>query len=158
VGSVENRRKRLEELERRFGGRENVVQINVTQVDGHDGGEPLYSLLMTPSGQQFGESFKRDFERSLEYAKSRVEAGTISRAELEGAVPITLAAVYAVLASRDDPRAEEVRKLYEEERGRRRHHHTHKELEEWAPGVGDEFDRYFWEIVERHAQSREDGF
>jgi hypothetical protein len=149
MGSVENRRKRLEDLERRFGV-EDVVQMNVVQGDDD---EPLYSFLMTRSGQRFGESFERDFERSLRYARSRVEEGSISRADLVGAPPITIAAVYAVLAARGEvERAEEVRELYEEERESRSRHYTFREFEEMAPGVGEEVDKWFWEMVERHAQ------
>ena len=150
MGSVD---KRIEDLERRFGGREHVVEIGVVQ--GEDE-EPLYSFLLTPGGRRFGESFERDFERSLQYARRRVEEGTVSRADLEGSSPMTIAAVYAVLASRGNPLAEEIRELYEEVRETGRRHHATRELEEYAPGIGAEFDRFFWEVVERHAHKPEE--
>ncbi len=144
-----DKRKRLEDLERRFGV-DNVVEIQVVQGNGTKAeAEPLYSFLLTPSGQRFGESFERDFERSLQYARSRVEEGRVSRADLEGSSPMTIAAVYSVLASRGDRRAEEVRRLYEDVREDRRHHYASR-----GPKAAEEVDRFFGDMVERHAREK----
>ena len=127
-----------------------MAQINVVQGDDN---EPLYSFLLTPSGQRFGESLERDFERSVRYAEGRIEAEDVNMADLKRHPPTTIAAYYAVLAREGDSRAEEVRALYKDVHEERERHPALLELRERAPGVGDVFDSFFWQMVERYAQS-----
>jgi hypothetical protein len=127
-----------------------VAQINVVQGEQK---EPLYSFLLTPSGQRFGESLERDFERSVRYAEGRIEAEDVNMADLKRHPPTTIAAYYAVLAREGDSRAEEVRVLYKEESERRARLPASVELEERAPGTSEVFSSFYWQMVERYAQS-----
>jgi hypothetical protein len=105
--------------------------------------------------QRFLEEFAKDFERRIPAAAVAVEEGRVSSTDLRRKPPMDVAAVYAVLASGGDPRAEDVKALYDEVKEERRRHHSMVELEEWSPGIGREYDAWFWEMVERHAERRD---
>jgi hypothetical protein len=105
--------------------------------------------------QRFLDETTRDFEALVPKVVPRVDAGLVSRAYLENESPRTIAAVYAVLRSRSDPRAEDVKATHEAVMEQRRQHPSYVELEEMFPGTHRKFQDWFWEVVERYAESHE---
>ena len=101
--------------------------------------------------QRFLEGISRDFEALVPKVVPRVDAGLVSRAHLENESPRTIAAVYAVLRSRNDPRAEDVKEIHEAVLEQRSHHR--EELEQMYPGTQRKLEDWFWAVVERYAES-----
>jgi hypothetical protein len=127
----------------------------IRKLEGHI--SPLEEEAATlQAKQRFLEEFAQDFERRIPPAAVAVEENRVSSTDLRRKSPMEVAAVYVVLASGDDPRAKEVKALYDDVKEERRKHHSMVELEEWSPGIGREYDAWFWEMVERHAERRED--
>jgi hypothetical protein len=97
----------------------------------------------------------QDFEALVPKVVPRVDAGLVSRAHLDHEAPRVIAAVYAVLRSRNDPRAEEVKEIRETVMQRRRQHPHYAELEQISPGTQRRLNDWFWDLVERYAESYE---
>jgi hypothetical protein len=110
------------------------------------------------ANRRFLEGMAQDFEALVPKVVPRVDAGLVSRAHLENESPRVIAAVYAVLRSRNDPRAEEVKEIHETVMERRRQHPHYAELEQISPGTQRRLNDWYWDLVERYAESREDGF
>jgi hypothetical protein len=107
------------------------------------------------NNQRFLEGIARDFEALVPKVVPRIDAGLASRAHLEHESPRVIAAVYAVLRSRNDPRAEEMKEIHETVMEQRRQHPHYAELERISPGTPRALNDWFWELVERYAESNE---
>jgi hypothetical protein len=112
------------------------------------------------SREQMLERFAQDFDQRVARLKSdderssQASLGGLDLTELRRQAPMHIAAVYVVLTQRGEhAMAEAVKDLYEDVKEERRQHPASVELEEWAPGIGRWHDSWFWEMVERHAQS-----
>ena len=103
--------------------------------------------------QRFLEGISRDFEALVPKVVPRVDAGLVSRAHLENESPRTIAAVYAVLRSRNDPRADDVKEIHEAVMEQRYQHPSYAELEQMHPGTQRKLEDWFWAVVERYAES-----
>jgi hypothetical protein len=103
------------------------------------------------------EKSAQDFEWRVERLKSaagRDPLGGLDITELRRRPPVEIAAVYVVLSQRGErAMARAVKDLYDDVKEERSRHPAVIELEEWSPGTGRAYDRWFWEMVERHAQS-----
>jgi hypothetical protein len=107
------------------------------------------------ANQRFLEGVAQDFEKRILRAVDYVEAGRVSRTDLEGKAPIEIAAVYVVLKARGDPRAEEVKEIHEEAKDEPRRQAARAEMERMKPGTTQAYMDWFEGLVERYAESYE---
>ena len=137
AGSIDRRIQKLEEIYHREGDEERAAKA------------ASWERMRARSEQEFEQRVER-----LKSAAARDPLGGLDLTEQRRKPPVDIAAAYVALAQGGEhAMAEAVKDLYRDVKEERSRHPASVELKEWAPGIGPWYDSWFWEMVERHAQS-----